>query len=94
MPTPFPGMDPYLEQIGLWPDADLFVFSIRQQIPVFELLLQEDDEEPLVEINRLLHQLYDRAGYDLRIDYPGEPEIPLNGEDAAWAEKLPGESCA
>jgi hypothetical protein len=32
--------------------------------------------------------LYDRAGYDLRLNYASEPEPPLEGEDATWADKL------
>lgn len=33
MPTPFPGMDPYLEAPGLWPDVhDELISSIRNQL--------------------------------------------------------------
>jgi hypothetical protein len=39
-------------------------------------------------LNRLLHALYDRAGYDLRIDYGKEPEPPLETEDALWSDAL------
>jgi hypothetical protein len=70
------------------PQADLLAFSVRQPIPDFPLPLQPGEEEPIVEINRLLHELYDRAGYDLRIDYRSEPEPSLEGEDAAWADAL------
>ncbi len=38
-----------------------------------------------VELNRLLHDPCDRAGYDLRIDYSREPGFPLWEGDAAWA---------
>lgn len=70
------------------PRADLFPFSVRQPIPVFRLPLQQADEEPEVELNRLLHELYDRAGYDLRIDYRGDPVPPLAEADASWADAL------
>lgn len=56
--------------------------------PDFPLPLQAGEREPVVELNRLLHELYDRAGYDLRIDYRDEPEPPLEGEDVAWADEL------
>ncbi len=70
------------------PRADLYTFSVRDPIPTFRLPLRRGDEEPLVDLGRLLHELYDRAGYDLSIDYRQEPVPPLEGEDAAWAAEL------
>ena len=70
------------------PSGDLYSFNVRQPIPDFPLPLQPDDEEPLIELNRILHDLYERAGYDLRINYRGSPMPPLEGEDAAWADAL------
>lgn len=70
------------------PQADLITFSVRQPIPTFKLPLQSGDEEPQVDLNRLLHELYDRAGYDLRIDYRDEPDPPFEGDDKQWAAEL------
>ncbi|MFZ5916007.1 MAG: DUF4058 family protein [Chloroflexota bacterium] len=70
------------------PTGDLLAFSVRRPIPAFRLPLQKGDEAPLVDLNQLLHALYDRAGYDLRVDYRAEADPPLEGEDAAWAGEL------
>lgn len=70
------------------PQADLLNFSVRQPIPGFKLPLQLGDEEPQVDLNRLLHDLYDRAGYDLRIDYRDEPDPPFEGDNRQWADEL------
>jgi hypothetical protein len=36
----------------------------------------------------MLHSLYDRAGYDLRIDYTQAPPPPaLSPDDAAWLDE-------
>ncbi len=70
------------------PQADLLPFGVRQPIPDFLLPLQPGDEELVVPLNALLHELYDRAGYDLRINYRADPEPPLEGEDAAWTDAL------
>lgn len=70
------------------PRADLHYFSVRDPIPDFPLPLQMDEDEPVVALNRLLHDLYDRAGYDLRIDYSKAPYPPLDEEDAVWADDL------
>jgi hypothetical protein len=70
------------------PEADLLPFGVRQPIPDFLLPLLPGDEELAVPLNMLLHELYDRAGYDLRINYRGDPEPPLEEDDAAWADAL------
>lgn len=70
------------------PRATLLKFGLRSPIPKFRLPLEKGDDEPIVELNRLLHELYDRAGYDLRIDYTIEPEPRLDEENSAWAEAL------
>jgi hypothetical protein len=70
------------------PRADLLPFSVRQPIPRFHLPLAPGDDEPEIDLTQLLHGVYDRAGYDLRIDYRSEPEPPLTPSDAAWADEL------
>ena len=70
------------------PSATLYTFGIRQFIPTFPLPLKPGDPEPMVDIGRLLHDLYDRASYDLRLDYTGEPEPPLPAAEALWADQL------
>ncbi len=70
------------------PWADLYAFSVRDPIPTFRLPLRPGDEEPVVNLGALLQALYDRAGYDLAVDYAADPVPPLEGEDAAWADRL------
>jgi hypothetical protein len=70
------------------PRAELLAFSVRDAIPPFELPLRAGDDEPTVELGPLLGELYDTAGYDLRIDYRADPEPPLSPDDRAWAADL------
>ena len=70
------------------PYATLYPFGVRQPIPTFPLPLKAADPEPLIDIGQLLHELYDRAGYDLRMDYMIDPEPPLPAADAVWASRL------
>jgi hypothetical protein len=70
------------------PMAHLLPFSIRQPIPSFSLPLQPGDTEPTINLGQLLHQLYDQAGYDLRLNYRAEPAPSLSQEDAVWADNL------
>ena len=70
------------------PKADLLPFTVRHPIPDFVLPLQRGDEDVTVPLNTLFHDLYDRAGYDLRVDYRSDPAPPLEGDDTAWADAL------
>lgn len=70
------------------PRAELYGFSVRNVIPTFPLPLRPDDEEPLVDLNGILHDLYELARYDLSIDYRLDPVPPLEGDDAAWVAEM------
>ncbi len=60
------------------PKADLYAFNLQHPIPSFPLPLRENDTEPLLDIQTLVAQLYDRGNYDLVIDYTIEPVPPLS----------------
>lgn len=70
------------------PRAELYLFSVRELIPTFNLPLRPGDDEPLVDLNSLLRSLYERAGYDLSIDYTLGAVPPLEGEDVVWATEI------
>lgn len=70
------------------PRARLVTFHLAQPIPVFALPLYPDDPEPAVDLNCILHDLYDRRGYDLRLNYHGDAEPPLSAASAAWADTV------
>lgn len=71
-----------------WRKAHLYAFSLRVPIPDFPLPLMPGDEEPLVALNAILHALYTRARFDLRIDYSQPPVPPLPEAHAEWARRL------
>ena len=70
------------------PRASLIAFTLRQPIPTFMLPLLPGDDEPEVALNRILHALYRRARFDLRLDYTQPPVPPLAEANAAWAQEL------
>jgi hypothetical protein len=69
---------------GAW----LYPFSIRHPIPVFLLPLQPGDAEPPVRLDEVLKEVYDRCGYDYRIDYSQPPAPPLSEAEAQWAKEI------
>lgn len=70
------------------PRADLFAFSVRDTIPTIPVPLQKSDTEPLLDLNQIVHNLYDSLNYGLLIDYRRPPDPPLRNEDGEWADAL------
>ncbi|MFO0949966.1 MAG: DUF4058 family protein [Isosphaeraceae bacterium] len=46
------------------------------------------DADVSLDLQALLMSAYERAGYDLSVDYSGQPEPPLPPEWSAWADRL------
>ena len=74
----------------LRPAARVFPFNLRDQIPIIHLPLLPEDEAPPMDLGPILHALYDRARFDLRLDYAQPPVPPLSEVDAAWAREIVG----
>jgi hypothetical protein len=71
------------------PQAAVYLFTIRHPIPDIPVPLQPGDAEPPLALNRLFHEVYDRAGYDLTLDYQQAPPPPqMNEEDLRWMKQL------
>jgi hypothetical protein len=68
------------------PRADLYAFNLPDRIPTFPLPLQPDDQEPIVDLQALLHEIYEQGSYDLRLDYRQAPIVALTETEAAWAK--------
>ena len=70
------------------PHARMHAFSLRQPIPEISIPLQKGEDEPTLALDDLLHSLYKRARFDLRLDYNEPPVPPLAAADAVWAQEL------
>ncbi|MCA9965572.1 MAG: DUF4058 family protein [Anaerolineales bacterium] len=68
--------------------ASLYVFNLPAAIPAFPLPLQQHEAEPLIPLNDVVHDLYSRARFDLRIDYNEPPPPPLTDKQATWVRKI------
>lgn len=63
------------------PIADLYEFSLPMQIPDFPLPLKQEDPALVVNLQAIIHEVYEQASYDLRIDYQ-QPVPPPALSDA------------
>ena len=48
--------------------------------------LKDTDPEPVIDLNLLLNEVYDQAGYDLVLDYTQPFMPPLAEADLVWKE--------
>jgi hypothetical protein len=70
------------------PYADLYAFNLQNVIPSFPLPLCSGDNEPVIDLQVMLNQIYDISGYDLVVDYNKEAVPALSEADAIWADAL------
>jgi hypothetical protein len=67
-----------------------YVWPIRlsQRLPVIGIPLKEGDPDAELDLQAVLATAYERAAYDLQIDYRSEPTPRLMPEMAEWANTL------
>jgi len=70
------------------PSAQLYAFNLRQAIPQFSVPLAAGDEEPVLDLQAVLQQVYERGRYHLAIDYQQPPPPPLSQDDLTWITAL------
>lgn len=67
---------------------DVWVASVRERLPRFAVPLTPEYADIVVDLNRVVTQVYDDGRFDRRIDYRQEPMPPLAPTDADWADVL------
>ncbi|MCI0462191.1 MAG: DUF4058 family protein [Gemmataceae bacterium] len=70
--------------------ARYWPISVRQPLPVIGIPLRGKDPDVPLDLGTVFKAVYERAAYDLSLDYGQEPQPPLEGDDAAWARDLLG----
>ena len=88
--SPLPPAD-YLAMVcraGERPHCDVWPISVRQSLPTLGIPLRKPDPPVPLAMGQALATAYQRARYDLRIDYTQPPLPPLSPADAEWAEAL------
>ncbi len=71
------------------PQATLYAASVHDPLPEFPLPLKSLDETVKVNLQTIFSGIYDRASYDLRIDYSQSPPPPTFADvEQAWIDSL------
>lgn len=66
---------------GLWPAG------LRERLPVIPVPLRHPHGDARLDLQEVLHRIYDAAGYEDYI-YLGQPHPRLLADDAAWAQQF------
>ena len=70
------------------PVAELYPFNLPEALPRFLLPLRPGDQEPVVDLQDVLEQVYQEAALELAIDYTQPPVPPVSDDDFAWIQTL------
>ncbi len=70
------------------PVADAYLFSIRDPIPDIPIPLRQGDDEPGLELNDILHKVYELGYYATFVAYDISLNPPLADDALAWTESL------
>lgn len=70
------------------PDVDVWPLSVRNPFPLIPVPLLRPDPPVMTDLGEALRIAYERARYDLQINYNQPPKPALSPEDATWAAEL------
>lgn len=70
------------------PHCDAYPITLRQRLPALPIPLLKPDPSVPLDLQDALNTAYERARYDLRINYSIPPHPPLSTDDAEWATTL------
>jgi hypothetical protein len=75
---------------GERPRSSVWPISVRQPLPTIPIPLLPPDPPVPLDMGQALRTAYERARYDLRVDYRQPPVPPFSPADAVWVEALLG----
>jgi hypothetical protein len=70
------------------PDSLFWPIRLSERLPVIPIPLRGKDETIPLDLQAVLDVAYDRARYDLDLEYTKEPIPPLSEEWRAWADRV------
>jgi Protein of unknown function (DUF4058) len=74
---------------GAKPDIlEVYAVTLRQRLPRFRIPLRPTDADIALDLQPLIDQCYGNGRYGLTINYRVDPDPPLGGDDARWAEDI------
>ena len=70
------------------PHGDLYAFPLQASLPSFSMPLSDAKMEPVIELQNIFNGVYDRAGFDMVINYQEPPLVKLEPTEKEWIEQV------
>jgi hypothetical protein len=70
------------------PKTDVYHWTLRQPLPPIPIPLKKDEPEVTVDLQQVFSTVYDRARYQLSLNYNGPLIVPSTETDTAWTQQL------
>ena len=67
---------------------DIWKIGLRSRLPVIPIPLLEPDPDVLLDLQKVLEEVFDGLDYDYDIDYSQAPPPPKLEEDWKWLKTL------
>lgn len=93
--TPLPSADycAIVSRSQRRPQADAYLWTVRDPLPTIPVPLNKRDPDVLLDLQAVFTTVYDRARYNLSLDYATSLDPPLSEADCAWSpQRLPSAS--
>lgn len=71
------------------PRTDVFHWTLRQSLPTISIPLKKDEPEVPLDLQAVFTTVFDRARYQLSLNYTAKLTVPLIEADEKWILELP-----
>ncbi len=90
MSSPLPPGDYYaiISRRQRWPRATVYRWTVRDRLPTIPIPLKGADPDVPLDLQAAFATVYDRARYDLSVNYEVDLQPPPRDEDAEWMRGL------
>jgi hypothetical protein len=77
-----------VSRAGRRPKAEVYAWTLRHLLPTIPVPLKQGDPDVPLDLQAVFNTAYDRARYNLSLDYRRPLDPPLNADQSAWALQL------
>ena len=77
----------HVSKHGGRPKGVLWPILLTQRLPIIKIPLLPKDPDADLDLGLVLNTAYDRAGYDMVVNYSETPKVPLSEPNASWANQ-------
>ena len=76
-----------VSKFGQRPKGIVWPILLKQRLPEIQIPLRPNDSDVEIDLGQILNSAYDRAAYDMIVDYTRPPFVPLDDANATWASE-------